>query len=41
MNDMDNIKKLAPIAPEAMRGFEAFEVAAFSKRAPFPGSTRN
>jgi hypothetical protein len=30
---MNNIKKLARIAPDAMRGFEAFEVAAFKKGA--------
>ena len=33
MSDMNNIKKLARIAPDAMRGFEAFEVAAFKKGA--------
>jgi hypothetical protein len=30
---VNNIKKLARIAPDAMRGFEAFEVAAFKKGA--------
>ena len=33
MYDMNNIKKLARIAPDAMRGFEAFDAAALKKGA--------